>query len=459
MRDILITAIICGLIPFILKNPRIGAYAWAWLAMMIPHRLSFGFARTLPFSQIVGIATLIGFLFSKDKKPFPFSAITAIYLSLLGWMTVTSFFAIDSPDAIWDRWGHIMKIHLFLMLTLMLLRGKEQIERLIWVITLSIGFYGFKGGLFTVMTGGSGRVWGPAGGVIAGNNALGVALVMLVPFMYYLFQTSTRRYLRNGMLVLIAATFLGILGTQSRGALLALVSMAFFVALKGKRPVMTISIIGGLLIAAIAFMPDSWTSRMNTIESYDQDSSAMSRVYTWKTLWNLALARPLVGAGFNADIPIIFATYAPLDMGKFDFQGTILVAHSIYFQALGEHGFPGLTLYLLLGLIAWLKAAKLAATTKNDPELSTWVPLLMRMIQASLAGFAVGGAFLSMVHFDLPYYVVALVILVDASINESRAAAKKAATQSQRAAIPGADSGPASLPGQPATNQRRALTP
>lgn len=418
MRDILITAIICGLIPFILKNPRIGAYAWAWLAMMIPHRMAFGFARTLPFSQIVGIATLIGFLFSKDKKPFPFSAITAIYLSLLGWMTVTSFFAIDSPDAIWDRWGHIMKIHLFLMLTLMLLRGREQIERLIWVITLSIGFYGFKGGLFTVMTGGSGRVWGPAGGVIAGNNALGVALVMLVPFMYYLFQTSTRRYVRNGMLVLIAATFLGILGTQSRGALLALISMTFFVALKGKRPVMTMSIIGGLLIAAIAFMPDSWTNRMNTIESYDQDASAMSRVYTWKTLWNLALDRPLVGAGFNADIPIIFATYAPNDMQRFDFHGAIYVAHSIYFQALGEHGFPGLILYILLGSVAWFKAGKVATNAKSHPEFSAWIPLLMRMVQASLAGFAVGGAFLSMVHFDLPYYIVAFVILVDATVKE-----------------------------------------
>jgi probable O-glycosylation ligase (exosortase A-associated) len=233
--------------------------------------------------------------------------------------------------------------------------------------------------------------------------------------------------------------------------------MALFVAVKGKRPVMTTSIIGGLLIAAIAFMPDSWTNRMNTIESFDQDSSAMSRVYTWKTLWNLALARPLVGAGFNADIPIIFATYAPLDMGKFDFQGTILVAHSIYFQALGEHGFPGLALYLLLGFVTWRKAGKLAAATKKDPELSTWVPLLMRMIQASLAGFAVGGAFLSMVHFDLPYYIVALVVLVEASINEAQAA-KKAAARSQHPSQPEAAS-TTTQPGQPALHQRRVLTP
>ncbi|MCG2577752.1 putative O-glycosylation ligase, exosortase A system-associated [Dechloromonas sp. XY25] len=418
MRDIFITAIICGLIPFILKNPRIGAYSWAWLAMMIPHRLAYGFARTLPFSQVVGIATLIGFLFSKEKKPFPLSTITVIYLSFLGWMTMTSFFAVDTPEAIWARWEYVMKIHLFLMLTLMLLRGRQQIEQLIWVITLSIGFYGLKGGLFTLQTGGGGRVWGPPGGVISGNNELGVALVMLVPFMYYLFQTSTRRYIRNGMLFLIAATFLGILGTQSRGALLALVCMAFFVAIKGKRPIITTSIIGGLLITAIAFMPDSWNSRMNTIESYDLDASAMSRVYTWKTIWNLAIDRPLVGAGFNTDIPIIFATYAPFDMEKFDFQGTVYVAHSIYFQALGEHGFPGLILYVLIGILAWRKAGKLAAKAQRHPDYAEWIPLLMRMTQASLAGFAAGGAFLSLVHFDLPYYIVAFVVLVDATLKE-----------------------------------------
>jgi putative inorganic carbon (HCO3(-)) transporter len=420
MRDILITVIILGLIPFILGKPRLGAYVWAWLAMMIPHRLAYGFAQNLPFSYIVALATLAGFLFSRDRHPIPASPLTTSYLLFLAWMTITSFFAIDSADAILERWVFVLKIHFFIFLTIMLIRGREQIEQLIWVVTLSLGFYGMKGGIFTVMTGGSGRVWGPAGGVIGGNNALGVALVMVVPFMYYLFQTSARRYVRYGMAFLIVTTFLAILGTQSRGALLAVVGMSFFTALKSKKPVLTTLTLAVILGMGILLMPETWTSRMNTIESYDQDSSAMSRIYTWKTLWALALDRPLVGAGFNADIPIIFATYAPQDMGKFDFQGTVLVAHSIYFQALGEHGFPGLFLYLLIGVLTWRKASEVAAKARHDPKLAEWVPLLMRMSQASLAGFAVGAAFLSMVHFDLPYYIVAFVILIDATINEQR---------------------------------------
>lgn len=420
MRDVLITVIILGLIPFILGKPRLGAYVWAWLAMMIPHRLAYGFSQNLPFSYMVALATLAGLLFSRDRHPIPVSPVTTTYLFFVAWMTITSFFAIDSAAAIFERWVFVLKIHFFIFLTIMLIRGRQQIDRLVWIITLSLGFYGLKGGIFTLVTGGSGRVWGPPGGVIAGNNALGVALVMVVPFMYYLSQTSARRYVRHGMAFLIVTTFLAILGTQSRGALLAALGMSFFTALKSKKPVLTSLTIVIVLGMGILLMPETWTGRMNTIESYDQDASAMSRIYTWKTLWALALDRPLVGAGFNADIPIVFATYAPQDMGKFDFQGTVLVAHSIYFQALGEHGFPGLLLYLLIGILTWRKASDIAAKARHDPKLAEWVPLLMRMSQASLAGFAVGAAFLSMVHFDLPYYIVAFVILVDATINEQR---------------------------------------
>lgn len=420
MRDILITVIILGLLPLTLKNPRLGVYVWVWLAMMVPHRLTYGFARTLPFSHMVAVATLIGFLATHDKFRLPRSPIVWIYLSFVFWMTVTSFFALDDAAAIFQRWFDVLKIHLFIFLALMLIRGREQIERLIWVMVLALGFYGFKGGIFTVSTGGGGRVWGPSGGVIAGNNALGVALVMLVPFIYYLLQQASKRYLRYGLIVLLVTTILAILGTQSRGALLALVTMAALLGLRGKRPVLTTGALGGLLVLAIAFMPDTWTSRMNTIETYGEDSSAMSRVYTWTTLWNLALDRPLVGAGFNADIPIVFMRYAPPLAGEFDFNGKIYVAHSIYFQALGEHGFPGLALFLLIGLVTGLRAGSLAKRALKDPDYATWVPLLMRMVQVSLGGFAVGGAFLSMVHFDFAYYIVAIVILVEATMNEPK---------------------------------------
>lgn len=432
MRDILVTLMIGGILPCILWRARYGAYAWAWIAMMVPHRAAYGFARTLPFAQVVALFTLVAFLMDKDKRPFPFTAITIIHLLFLGWMSFTCLFALHKPEVVQERWVVALKIHLMLFVTLMLVRGRDQINTLIAIVTLSIAFYGIKGGFWTLATGGGSRVWGPSGGVIQGNNELGVALVIVTPFMYYLHHIAKQRWMRIALAVGMGATLVGILGTQSRGALLAVLSMALMLGLKGKYPVRTTLAMAVVLGVAILFMPDSWTNRMNTIQSYNQDGSAMSRIYTWKTLWNLALARPFVGAGFATDNPLVFALYAPVGGIEGYTAGGIFVAHSIYFQALGEHGFPGLALYLLLGLATWVKAGKLAKQAATDAEFADWVPLLMRMTQASLLGFAVGGAFLTLVHFDLPYYIVAFVVLVDCAMRErlqQRLKEAQAATQ------------------------------
>lgn len=414
MRDLLLTAIVVVLIPLILRTPRYGAYAWAWLSMMNPHRATWGFARNFPFAYTVALSTLIGFLFTKERKPFPVTPITVVYLSFWFWMTFTCLFAMNSLDVVLDRWIFVSKIHLMLMVTLMLIRGREQIEGLVWVVTASIGFYGVKGGIWTVLTGGgSGRVWGPPDSMIGDNNGLALALVVLVPFVYYLYQVSSRRIVRWALAFSGVAICFSILGSHSRGALLALVAMAFMLAFKGKRPFLMSFLLVAVLSTAILSMPENWTSRMETIQNYEQDSSAMSRITTWKTLWNLAVDRPIVGAGFRTDNPLVFALYAPPEWG-----GGVLVAHSIYFEVLGEHGFPGLFLYVGLFFLSWMRAGKLARLTRDDPEFGPWVPLLMRMVQVSLTGFAVGGAFLSLAHFDLPYYILAFVILVDATVRE-----------------------------------------
>ena len=418
MRDILLTVIVFGLVPFFFTNPVLGTYVWAWLGMMSPHRATYGFAYNLPFAYIVAIATLVPFIFSKQRRPLPVNSITVVLMLLLGWMCVTSVFALNAADVVLERVIFFGKIQLMLFVTMMLVRGRRDIERLIWIVTFSIGFYGIKGGIWTVLTGGANRVYGPQGSFFEDNNGLAVALVMIAPFVYYLYQTAKRRWLRQALMFSGVAISFAILGSQSRGALLALVSMAALLGLKSQHPVRATVLLGVLVVGAIAFMPDSWTSRMETIQTYQADGSAMSRFYTWQTLWNVALDRPIVGAGFRTDTPEIFARYAPFD-GSITFgNGGVFVAHSIYFQALGEHGFPGLFLFVLLGLVTWRKAGQLAKRTRADPEFGDWVPVLMRMVQVSLLGFAVGGAFLSMMQFDIPYYIVGYVVMVDATVRD-----------------------------------------
>lgn len=418
MRDIALSLIVAALLPFILMNPVIGAYAWAWVSMMNPHKLTFGFARHLPFAQIIAITTLAAFLFARKRYPLPRSGIVILYVLFMAWMTFTSFFAIASTDVVVDRWVLVMKIHLMLFVTLMLIRDRKHIELLIWVVTFSVAFYGIKGGIWTVIGGGGGRVWGPPGGMIEGNNELAVALVMLAPFLYYLQQTATSRWVRLAMVFFMIAITFAVLGSQSRGALVALVGMVFFLGVKGRHPIrITLMLAVGLAIA-INFMPDTWTERMETIGSYEQDTSAMSRIWSWKTYWAAALDRPLVGVGFGADNPAVFARYAPRGGEYQVFAGLVYVAHSIYFQILGEHGFVGLALFLALGVATWRTAGRVARATAADAEFGTWMPTLMRMVQVSLIGYGIGGAFLNLAYLDVPYYVLAFVILCDAIVRQ-----------------------------------------
>ena len=418
MRDILLTIIILGLVPLAIRRVEVGAYVWVWLSMMNPHKLTYGFANSMPFAQLFAIITLVGFIFSRRKKPLPINGGTVVLLLLLIWMTVTSLFAINNAETVWSRWVFVMKIEVMLIITLMLLRGRQHIDWLVWTIVVSIGFFGVKGGLFTLVTGGNGRVWGPPGGMLEENNALAVALVMIMPLMFYLWQVSAKRWVRYSLITSMFLLTFSVLGSQSRGALLALLAMTFALGVKSKHPVRISVLLAVLVLLAIGFMPDSWTQRMDTLSTYSADNSAMSRIYTWRTLWNLVLDRPLVGAGFGADNAIVFTLYAPNEERFAMFQGLVLVAHSIYLQALGEHGFPGFLLFLALGLWTWFAAGQTARLAAADLELAKWVPLLMQACQVSVLGFGVGGAFLSLMNLDVPYYFFGIVVLTQCAVKE-----------------------------------------
>ena len=410
MRDAVLTAIIGLLLLAVLKHPVIGAYLWAWLSLMNPHKLTYGFAFTLPFAQAAAAVTLVMVVATKEKQAVPLTGIVGVLIALVLWMSFTSLFAMATPSNVWDRWVYVVKMLLMMFVSWMLITNALQLRVLIWVVTFSICFFGVKGGIFTVLTGGSGRVWGPPGGMLEENNALAVALVMFTPILYFLRQTETNVWLRRLLLFSMVTVVFSILGSQSRGALLSLVSMAFFLGLKGKYPIRTSLIILVGVFLAVGFMPDTWSRRMETLGTYQEDNSAMSRIWTWKTLWAAAIDRPFVGVGFRADNMAVFSRYASLDGMYAVFAGHVYVAHSIYLQMLGEHGFVGLFLFLTLGLVTWSTASSIARRCKDDSEFGSWMPLLMRMVQVSLIGYAVGGAFLSLAYLDVPYYIVGFVI-------------------------------------------------
>jgi probable O-glycosylation ligase (exosortase A-associated) len=401
MRDLIVTLIVFGSVPFIFRSPAIGILMWSWLAYMNAHRACWGFARSMPFSLIIALSLLLSLLISKEDKKIPWTRETTMLAIFILWMLITTIFALN-PEGAWEQWNKIWKIQLITFLTLMVIKDQRRIYLLVATIAASLGFYGVKGGIFTILTAGSYHVWGPDGTVIGGNNEIGLALIMTIPLIRYLRMHSKPIWLKNGCLAAMILCVVAVLGTQSRGALLGLVAMGTFLVMKGKNrfAYSILAIFGGLTL--YMFMPDSWHERMGTIKSYDQDGSAMGRINAWGFAINLAMSR-LLGGGFETFDPYLFKIYAPNPDDYHD-------AHSIYFEILGEHGFIGLAIYLTLALFTWRSAARIAKEANHYPELKPLADL-MRMIQVSLVGYAVSGAFLGMAYFDLYYALISIVVM------------------------------------------------
>ena len=410
MRDIVITLIVLASLPYAFKRPYIGVLMWVWISVMNPHRLSWGFAYSFPFAAIIAGVTLAGLLFTKDPKKLPMTPIVSTFIAFGVWMAVTTVFAF-SPGSASDMLSRVSKIFLMTLVTMMVIKDKKQLHLLIWVLVGSLGYYGIKGGVFTVTSGGGFRVWGPEGTFIEGNNEVALALITIIPMFYYLFLTTANKWLRYGFVASIILCALAALGSYSRGALLGIAAMVLFLWLKSPKKMLLGLVLAIMIPAAIAFMPAQWSDRMNTVKEYKEDESAMGRINAWSMAFNLASDRPLTGGGFDIYDARTFARYAPN-------PADIHAAHSLYFQALGEHGFVGLGLYLMLGLLAWRRGTRTIKLTARRPELK-WAGTLATMLQVSMVGFGVGGAFLSLLYFDVPYYLMAMMVITGGIVDEA----------------------------------------
>ena len=415
MRDIAVTAFILASLPFILRRPQLGVLMYVWISVMNPHRLAWGFAYEWPFALIVAVTTLAGVMLSREAKWPQMNSLLLALMLFIAWMGVTTVAALH-PDEAYSRWIDVMKTQLMALLIPVLFHKKEDVRLLVWVIALSIGYYGAKGGIFTMVTGGEWRVYGPMNSYIADNNAIGLAIVMAIPLLYYLHLTTPFRYVRWLLVGMMLLCSVGVLGSYSRGALVGACAMGVFLWWKGRHKV---AILIALALAApvgLTLMPEKWYERMETIRNYDQDDSANMRLNSWQTMLNLAKDRPVTGGGFEAGSKDVYEKYAP------DPSRPPQTAHSIYFQALGEHGFVGLMLYLWLLGTAWRQCSRLQRSARGRSEL-TWAGELGRMTQVTLVGFAVGGAFLSLINFDVPYYLVAVILASNALVQRETNAA------------------------------------
>ena len=391
MRGILlIAATLFFYMPVSLTARAAGLLCWEWFSLMSPHRQVYGFAAGQPFGLAIGLATLLGWLFSAERKRLTPDALPWVLLVWFLWMTATTVVA-PVPAVAWVYWNRVMRALVPIFLAFVLLTNRVRIHGMVWVLVISLGFYSIKGGGYMLL-GHSGVIFGPPDTEIFDNNQLALAVVMQLPLVYYLWKHTGRAWLRLGLALAIPLEILMVFGSHSRGGVIALSVLLGAFWLRTDRKIVYGLIGVAIIVGTLAMLPDAFWQRMNTLNNLQADNSFQGRVQAWQVALDCARDYFPFGAGFYTPQQVqIWDHYMPGE--------TFHAAHSIYFQILGEHGYIGLAIYLLVLLLPLYNASLVVWRTRKNPDLA-WAHDLAEMIRVGLLAFYVGGAALSVAYWD-----------------------------------------------------------
>lgn len=410
MRDLLLLAALVFIAGLTTRSTIVGIMAWMWVSLLSPQREVYGFLADAQLNVYIAVFTLMCWAASRERKIFPFNGVTAALVVFGLYTALSTAFAL-APEHSTPLFVRTLKTMILALGVVTLANTPARIQATIWALVLSVGYYGVRGGGFTLLTAGRNKVFGPENTMITDNNLLGLALVVLLPLFGYLRQTSRSPIVRWGLLVAIVMNVLAILGTYSRGALVALGLLAVLSAVRSRWGI-PLLIAGAIAAAAIpaalpAIMPTAWVERMHSIQSFDKDESFAGRIAAWRTSAEIARQRPFTGGGFASTELTQVVNQFPTENGL----TTGLAAHSIYFQILGDHGYVGFLLYFGMIGLALVNTVRVGMVARSRPDLD-WAVKLARMLQLSIFAFLVGGAALSAAYYDLYLIVFCLTAAV-----------------------------------------------
>jgi probable O-glycosylation ligase (exosortase A-associated) len=428
MRDLILLVIIGVSIPLSFFYPFYGILVWTWVTFFNPHRFTWSYMYNFPVAAVIAIPTLLGCLFTRQINRRILTREMILLGILYVWFTFTYLHAMQVPlfqGHIADtqlEWVRVSKVLLITFAMILLVTTHDRFKSLAMVTSLSFGVLAIKGAIFGLRTGGEFRVWGPSDSFIADNNSFALAVNMSLPMLLFLARDEKTRKVRWLLYFAFVCGALAVVLTYSRGGLLGLAAVLFAITFKSRYKVLSVLFVAIAVVAILTFAPPQWMNRMGGLMHGNLDDSARQRFVSWGTSWNFAMDYPITGGGFNA-LPNVelFQRYQPEPLpGGFLSSGP----HSIYFQTLEEQGFVGLGLYLLLVGSCWASLFGLRRSARRS-SAARWIVPYTHMIEVSLFGFLVSGAFLGLANFDLFYQLVAMVIILKVLYRDEGFAARQ----------------------------------
>lgn len=393
MRDIVVLIFLIGCIIAAMRVPWHGVLGLAVFSYMNPHAFAWGFVRSLPAFQVLFLVVAVMTLMTKDRQSLPKEWRIPAFFILWFYFFITTTQAYF-PDVAWSKLLFVSKIYLPFIFTLILINSREKLFYLIITIGVSIGFLGFKGGFFAVVTGFAHRIYGPPGTQFEENNAFAIAVLIAIPLLLLWYKEAHNKLIKYGVLGTIPFIFASSLSSWSRGALLTMGVLGVMLLWHSKRKWLILPLMVVGIAVAIQYLPEEWFGRMNTLETYEQDASAMGRIKTWIDGWHHTLQHPITGAGFEGWIYVSNRDW-----------------HSSYVEMFSEHGFIAFGIWISMILGTLYSLTTLPKKVKGVEGME-WVANYCYSVRMSLVCYMVGTAFLGLSYWDLLYHLIFISVLI-----------------------------------------------
>jgi len=389
--------------------PFILTLGYEWTDLLRPSTILYGFAKEIPFALIFGVSAFGSYLMFDRRDPPQVGLITILTIMMAVWTSLTTTWA-AVPDEAWVKWDATMKTLIFSLFIPYVIRSRNQIESFVQIYIFALAANVVTFGAKTLITGGGySRSLGLASGnklMTEGAN-LAMASLVMIPFILFVMKHG-RIYPKTwwvacgyiGLIVLALATTIG---THERTGLVGMLVLGATVWWYTRYKVrMGLVCIAAAAIIAMA-APASWYERMSTISTDAADQSSQVRLLVWKWTLDYVKDHPF-GGGFEV---YHINQISSVDETGAGFTQTGRTFHSAYFEMLGEHGWPGIALFLGILAAAFSALRQSSRIARNKPGY-LWVNDLSRALRCCLFINMACGAFIEIGFEPIIWYLIAL---------------------------------------------------
>ena len=436
MRDLFFVGFLAAFWGMGFRRPFLFVLAYVYIDIVAPQRLTYVLLNSVPVSLVAAGLAVGAWIVREDKRDVRFAPRQLLLFALLVYCGLTTRTA-DFPIEAADKWSWVWKSLAFAIFLPLTLRTRLRIEALLLFMILSAASIIIVGGAKTLATGGGG--YGELNLLVTNNSGLyegstiSTVAVAIIPLILWFTRHGTifrpDWKVKIFAYALVFACLLIPVGTSTRTGLLCIVLLGLLSLRSARNRFAYAALLAAAPLVVTPFLPASFLERMQLIQGYQQDNSASTRVAVWK--WTIDYAREhpfgggfeayrgnhiqvetvkLGGAGGSANIQ----TETTADKGR--------AYHSAYFEMLGEQGYPGLAMWLMLSIIGIARMEVLRQRHRRD-TVRPWAAPLAGALQSAHLVYLLGASFIAIAFQPFIFMLLGAQIGLDTYLRRKRAEA------------------------------------